>query len=99
VRVPHPPRVFCERGLVVTMMQGYRRRYRKNPQQQTTVESHPSKNEGWGTLILFSILVLHYLSALHHKLNPLERGHLLQRIAIHRDDVGPLARFDCAHLV
>src|SRR2546422_4394532 len=50
------------------------------------------------TARLFPVVVLHHLAALHHKLHPLERGHVLQRIAIDRDDVGPRSRLQASDL-
>ena len=45
------------------------------------------------------IFVLHDLSALHYELDSLERGHILQRVAIDGDDVRPFTWFDRADLV
>lgn len=45
------------------------------------------------------VLVLHYLSALHHEFHPLQRGDILQRVSIHRHDIRKLARFDCSYLI
>ena len=38
------------------------------------------------------------LSTLHDKIHMLQRTHVRQGIAIHGNDVGILAGFDCAHI-
>src|SRR6202044_2418386 len=37
------------------------------------------------------VLVPHHIAALHHKLHPLQRSHILERIAIDCNHVGPRA--------
>jgi len=46
---------------------------------------------------LLTVVVANHFSALHHKLHPLERGHVLQRIAIDCHDVGPRPRLKATH--
>src|SRR2546430_913997 len=48
--------------------------------------------------ISLPVLVPHHLAALHHKLHFLQRSHILQGIAIDRDDVGARPRLEASDL-
>jgi len=47
----------------------------------------------------FCVVVLHHLSPLHHELHMLEYGDVLDRVAIHRNNVSPLAGLKGSDLV
>src|SRR5579864_9692703 len=56
----------------------------------------PSEHASWISVLsacLLRVLVLHHFPALHHELYMLKGSDILQRVAINRNDVRPLARF------
>src|SRR5579884_3497967 len=67
---------------------------------QRTYRKQRKRLDSWGSFSASSALVFsHHFAALHHKPHVLEGRHVLRWVAIHRNDVGPLARLDAAHLV
>jgi|SRR6516225_4883086 len=47
----------------------------------------------------FCVVVLHHLSSLHHELDMLEYGDVLEGVALHRNNVSPLAGLKGSDLV
>src|ERR1700716_1263642 len=67
-----------------------------HPFGRTGLRNERAENAAKGRLL--PVLVLNRLSTLHHKFHALERRHVLERVAIHRDHVRPCSRLQTSHL-